>query len=366
MSKEIALALSGGGVRAMAFHLGVLRFLADNAALERVTNLSTVSGGSLLIGLLFSRNKMRWPTSTEFLSQTHFEVKNVLLSTDIQAGTIGRLVFRPVLWRYVTSRPNIVALAIYEDWRIRSTLSDLPLSPRWSINCTTAETGRRFRFKDGRLGDYETGYADCTRFPLASAMAVSAAFPVGFGPFRLRASRLKWKKQLFWNSSVEQSIDAPYQSLHLYDGGVYDNLGLEPFFDTGGRKPKKGIPPRIIVSDAGAPLTRGFGLGAFNPLRMKRLMDVMMDQNRALRVRTFVNYVAETKQGAYIGIQRTANLRTLLTKPCSTDRWLTEEEAAYVSAYSTSLNVLEESDFTVIEAHGYQTAQLTEIGFPFL
>lgn len=366
MSKEIALALSGGGVRAMAFHLGVLRFLADNGALEKVTDLSTVSGGSLLTGLLFSKNKMCWPTSAEFLSRTHAEIKNVLLSTDIQAGTIGRLLFRPVLWRYVTSRPNIVALAIYEDWRIRGKLSDLPLSPRWSINCTTAETGRRFRFKDGRLGDYETGYADCTRFPLASAMAVSAAFPVGFGPFRLRASRLKWRKRLFWNSSVEQSIDPPYKALHLYDGGVYDNLGLEPFFDSGRREPKDGVPPRIVVSDAGAPLTRGFGLGSFNPLRMKRLMDVMMDQNRALRVRSFVSHVIDTKQGAYIGIQRTPNLRALLTEPCPNGRWLTGEEAAYVEAYSTSLNVLEESDFAVIEAHGYQTAQLTEIGFPFL
>ncbi len=177
---------------------------------------------------------------------------------------------------------------------------------------------------------------------------------------------MKWTKQLAWNSPAERPIESPYQTLHLYDGGVYDNLGLEPFFDAGGRRPKDGVPPRIIVSDAGAPLSRGFGLGALNPLRMKRLMDVMMDQNRALRVRGFVSYVAETKQGAYIGIQRSANLRALLTKLCPCERWLTEEEAAYVTAYSTSLNALPESDFAVIEAHGYQTAQLTEIGFPFL
>ncbi len=156
----------------MAFHLGVLRFLAESGALERVTDLSTVSGGSLLTGLLFSRNAMRWPTSAEFLSRTHAEIKKVLLNSDIQAGAIGRLLFRPTLWRYVTSRPNIVALAMYEDWRIRGKLSDLPLAPRWSINCTTAETGRRFRFKDGRLGDYDKGYSDFTIFTLAYAMAV--------------------------------------------------------------------------------------------------------------------------------------------------------------------------------------------------
>lgn len=366
MSKDLALALSGGGVRAMAFHLGVLRLLAENGALERVRELSTVSGGSLLTGLIFSKNGMRWPTSTEFLTKTHGEIRSILLNTDIQAGAIGRLLFRPTLWRYFTSRPNIVALTIYEDWRIRGKLQDLPRSPRWAINCTTAETGRRFRFKGGRLGDYETGYADCSRFPLASAMAVSAAFPVGLGPFRLQASRLKWAKALGWNSGDERAIELPYRSLHLYDGGVYDNLGLESLFDAGKLQPKAGVTPHIIVSDAGAPLSRGFGLNALNPFRMKRLMDVMMDQNRALRVRGFVSYVTKTKQGAYIGIQRTANVRSFLQNPCPSGTWLTEEEATYATTYSTSLHALSESDFNIIEAHGYQTAHLTEMGFPFL
>lgn len=43
----------------------------------------------------------------------------------------------------------------------------------------------------------------------------------------------------------------------LYDGGVYDNLGLEPFFDAG-----RGVPKNageiIVVSDAGAPLKPPF------------------------------------------------------------------------------------------------------------
>jgi len=149
---------------------------------------------------------------------------------------------------------------MYEDWRIRAKLGDLPAFPRWSINCTTAETGRRFRFKGGYLGDYETGYADCTRFPLASAMAVSAAFPVGLGPFQLRATRLKWKKRITWNSSSEHVIKPQYKMLHLYDGGVYDNLGLEPLFDASTLQPKIGVPSRLIVSDAGSPLSRGFGI----------------------------------------------------------------------------------------------------------
>jgi NTE family protein len=50
---KIALALSGGGARAMAFHLGCLRALHDLGILDRVRVLSTVSGGSV-IGALYA------------------------------------------------------------------------------------------------------------------------------------------------------------------------------------------------------------------------------------------------------------------------------------------------------------------------
>jgi patatin-like phospholipase len=47
---KIGLALSGGGIRAAVFHLGVLRRLAAENLLEAVSSLSTVSGGSLNSG----------------------------------------------------------------------------------------------------------------------------------------------------------------------------------------------------------------------------------------------------------------------------------------------------------------------------
>lgn len=47
----IGLALSGGGSRAMAFHLGCLRTLHDRGILERAGVISAVSGGSLITAL---------------------------------------------------------------------------------------------------------------------------------------------------------------------------------------------------------------------------------------------------------------------------------------------------------------------------
>ena len=70
-------------------------------------------------------------------------------------------------------------------------LADLPEVPVWSINGTTAETGRRFRFKRTAVGDYELGYAEAAKFKVADTMAISAAFPGLIGPFVIQNSRLR-------------------------------------------------------------------------------------------------------------------------------------------------------------------------------
>src|SRR5258708_37620447 len=51
MERDIGLALSGGGSRAAAFHLGCLRALHDRGLLPRVQVISGVSGGALLAAL---------------------------------------------------------------------------------------------------------------------------------------------------------------------------------------------------------------------------------------------------------------------------------------------------------------------------
>src|SRR5688572_20200187 len=47
-----ALCLSGGGFRAALFHLGALRRLNELGVLPRVTMITSVSGGSILNGIL--------------------------------------------------------------------------------------------------------------------------------------------------------------------------------------------------------------------------------------------------------------------------------------------------------------------------
>ncbi|HBQ58625.1 MAG TPA: hypothetical protein DD671_03110, partial [Balneolaceae bacterium] len=49
--KTLGLALSGGGSRAIAFHLGCFRALDDLGYLDKIDHISSVSGGSLFSAL---------------------------------------------------------------------------------------------------------------------------------------------------------------------------------------------------------------------------------------------------------------------------------------------------------------------------
>ena len=88
---KIALALSGGGFRATVFHLGVLARLAESEQLENVTFLSTVSGGSLCVGLVYAKNNLRWPTSEEYTINVLPEVRRILTTFDLQKSLIFRV-----------------------------------------------------------------------------------------------------------------------------------------------------------------------------------------------------------------------------------------------------------------------------------
>ena len=43
---NIGIALSGGGIRATIFHLGLFRWLAEHEMLEEIKSISSVSGAS--------------------------------------------------------------------------------------------------------------------------------------------------------------------------------------------------------------------------------------------------------------------------------------------------------------------------------
>lgn len=342
MSK-INLALSGGGIRAMAFHLGVMRFLAENGLMEKVGRISSVSGGSLITGLVLKENAMRWPDSATFLATVYPALERKLCAKSLIKEMLLRLI-RPENYKYLLYRANILARTLEQDWGITEMLGELPETPETSFEGTTAENGKRFRFKRDTFGDYDLGYADSARFPLAEALAVSAAFPGGIGAFELDTRNYEWIKAETWENAAEKTpVSCPYPTLHLYDGGVYDNLGLEPFFDAGTGRPKD-EDSFLLASDAGSPFSRGFSYTAWNPLRLKRILDITMEQCRSLRVRSILGYFSAHKgSGTYVWINEK-------TDP--------EHENMRIAAagFATTLCKLRPEDFSNIAGYGYLAA----------
>ena len=356
----------------MAFHCGVLHWLAECGRLSNISHISSVSGGSLFTGLVFRFGNWEWPSDETYCVDIQPKIRALLTQSNLQNVALWRLL-RPNNWRYLLSRANVLSETIAHHWGIVASLRDLPAKPVWSVNGTTAENGKRFRFKRTECGDYEIGYADAARFKVSDAMAVSAAFPIEIGPFVVQTSDFVWRKRKLWNDPPESATEVtpPFPRLHLYDGGIYDNLGMEPLFEIGSRSFKGDI-NSIVVSDAGAPLARIPPGWALNPSRVRRIADIVMEQTRALRLRVLVDFLqSHPGNGMYLQLGAHAQDRiekyrmhnTEVAAALLKESWLDLEEVNLAAAEPTSLTRLTIEAFDRLERHGYETARWNSMLF---
>jgi NTE family protein len=325
-NRLIGLALSGGGIRATVFHLGVLKYLAEAGLFERIVSISSVSGASLCIGLLFAVNDNKWCGGDEFLSRILPQARETILSHDIQNSALRRLPVTPVYWNH---KVQIIADMLEKKWGINGTLQDLPRFPYWEINCTTYETGRSFRIRRDYMGDFALGYTQKPDLPISHMVAASAGFPVLIGPYILKTKNTRWTKDKHGNHEVQV---APEYT--LWDGGVYDNLGLEALYKIG-----RGLDSEIdflIVSDASPPINYQKRKGSMSFTNMKRLLDIAMFQVGALRQRDFLAYAVKEGDGMYIRIG-----------DCD---------------YPTTLKTPTEKDFDILLERGYEAAKKAKSG----
>lgn len=371
--QKIGLVLSGGGIRAVLFHAGVLRWMAENSLIENVEHISSVSGGSLFVGLVYHFSNYKWPSSDQYLNSVLPQLKFLMVKKSLQKDSMKRLISKLKNWKFCLSRANIVSQSIERLWEVNATMGCLPQKPIWSINGTTAEDGRRFRIKGTQIGNYEIGYAEAPDLQLASAMAVSIAFPGAIGPLVINTNNYNWFKRNTWDTSEPPKPVIPkFKKLHLYDGGIYDNLGIEPFFD-GGRQNIKAIDPainNIILSDAGAPFTHEKIPSTINPSRFKRISNIAQDQIRSLRVRSFVNFIQNNpEKGMYLQIGSDPLKKIKQFKPQIFEEaqkqfsWLDNHSVNKAALHKTHLDKVDESDFSLLDRHGYETALWNNLAF---
>ncbi len=365
-SPNFGLALSGGGVRAAVFHLGVLRCLADHGAMEHVSHLSTVSGGSLITAAVMMASAMRWPSSTEYRDSVYPRLRELLTTRDLFSlkalGTRG--VLRHNL-KLLSRRAEILVDLLQLQWNINASLSDLPETPVWWINATSFESGKNWRFSKREMGDWRFGRHYAPPFSLAQAVAASAAVPYAIGALRFALPRSGWYATDPATRKPLNAIEPPADAIHLWDGGAYENLGLEPLY-----KPAQGLLGCnfLICSDASGPLstTPAHHLRTlFNGrLASPRLFDIASDQIRALRSRMFVGSIGRGEiQGALLRMGNTA--RSLDVKSGRTgvesryDDFLSDADVAVAASHPTDLNALSIEAFDRLARHGYEVADHT-------
>lgn len=352
---KIALAFSGGGVRATVFHLGVLARLARQDLMGDVKIVSSVSGGSLAAGLVFAATGYRWPTSEQYLHDVVPQCLSILTSRDVQRTYVLKSLLRP--WRLVSGRASVLGDALESDWGIMGALADLPDTPQWIINATCYQTGKNWRFQRDLMGDYQTKYITDPDFRLSQALAASAAVPGLIGPLRIRSRRYQWSE---YRGDDWQPISPKYKHLHLWDGGVYDNLGVESLF-----KPSEGLREGtdfLIVCDASRPLARESRQSRWRPGYLKasmRLVDVATDQVRSLRARMLIEHFKQNPgTGTYLRLGLTSK-KTYARRPMEGTPALTDREVQLVSQLETTLRRLTHREFGLLFRHGFEVADAT-------
>lgn len=289
----MGLCLSGGGYRAMVFHLGALWRLYEARLLDTTKRISSVSGGSITAGVLGLKwRKLSFDPARilhDFVPEVVVPVRR-LASETIDAESI---ILGIVLPGRVSDR---VAAAYDEHLFGGATLQDLPDEPRFVINATNVQSGAIWRFMKPYMRDYRVGEVLSPTVPLARAVAASSAFPPVLSPVEMRLD-----PATFTANSGQDLQRPPYTTkVILTDGGVYDNLGLETVWKRY---------RAVLVSDGG---------GQFQPQEEPksdwaqhsyRVLDLIDSQVRALRKRQVMASLqadqadAIHRKGAYWGIR---------------------------------------------------------------
>jgi NTE family protein len=358
----IALCLSGGGFRAVLYHLGALTRLNELGILSQVDTVSCVSGGSI-VGAVLADRLRPWPMSGASIPATewHDLVVEPLVSftgRDLRTGPILRRL-RPSNW----FRPSAGVLGLADHYcrdLTRLNVVDLPDRPRFVFSSTDLVFGVDFLFERGRMGSYQSGfYVDVPKdWTVARAVAASSCFPPIFNPLRVGLPASGYRGGMR-NSGRDQSRGSKVAGIELSDGGVYDNLGLEPVWKDC---------QTLLVSDGGAPFSvttdRGF------VWRLKRYADIASEAAGALRKRWLVSgYIAGTFEGAYWGINSAAAHYRAGAPGYSED--LVRRRIANIR---TDLDVFSSAEGAVLQNHGYALADaavdvhlshIPKIGAPF-
>ncbi len=304
----IGLCLSGGGYRAMLFHVGSLWRLYDAGLLKEAKRISSVSGGSItaaLLGLKWSRLAFGPAAPGDFIRHVVEPIRGLADRTLDVAGVLSGIILPG------SSIADRVARAYEEHLYGDATLQDLPDAPRFVINATSVQSGALWRFSKPYMGDYRVGLVKSPTVKLATAVAASAAFPPVLSPLTLDLDPSAFDPTTDGGLQREPYTDEAV----LSDGGVYDNLGLETVWKNYGT---------VLVGDGGGKMSPEPDPETDWVRHAARVLDIIDNQVRSLRKRQLIaSYIEGEREGAYWGIRTNiADYGLADPLPCPFDRTL--------------------------------------------
>lgn len=228
----IGLALSGGGSRAMAFHLGCLRALNDLGILDKVNVISTISGGSVIgayyaytpeksfdefdrdvVGILkdgFTKSILKeLAKPTNFIPCLYYSTMARLLKPFLTTQAYQRYCKRSF------SRTDVLKKVLEKNLFSGMTMdSNRRNNIDVVVGACELRTGTAFRFGNENSGGWLLGEIINENIDLAFAVTASAAYPVF-----LPALDMTW--------AFKKNTKKKTAHVLLTDGGVYDNLGIQ-------------------------------------------------------------------------------------------------------------------------------------------
>lgn len=288
----IGLALSGGGYRAVLFHIGSVMRLNDARILGKLSRVSSVSGGSIAAGVLavgWDRLAFGADGRCDNLPAVFVDPLRKFCGKTLDAWAVIGGALNP----FKTAADEVME-AYRDQLGMGVRLADLPAAgPRFVFNATNYATGSSFRFSRPYCGDHRIGLIPRAKvkFDVALAVACSSAFPPVLSPVKIDVDPADFDR----TDGADLYDQAGFRRrLLLADGGVYDNMGLETVW---------GRYETVFVSDAGKPFEFDAAVATAAPQQILRVMDIGLTQALALRRRMLVlQYELKQASGAFWAI----------------------------------------------------------------
>lgn len=300
--KKIGLALSGGGYRAAAYHIGTLRALRKLGILDKVDVISSISGGSI-IAAYYALHKDEFENLDNFAPNFKRKLQDgpfcIVLIALLTYIFLLSLIACGLVWLW-HCECVLMCIKIYSTLIItfiegylllnhnkyfcsskmveryynkfffeNKTLKDLPDTPLIAINATEVTQNQLMTFSKLKVAcgsNYPQGIILPDEIPVSLAVMASSAYPL-FSPVTISAE---------YFADMKKDVEEPV----LIDGGIYDNQGLHKL---GERKSAYGT-DFSIVSNAGNAELNDEGMGNVITLLYK-VMELLMNRIEKMQMR---------------------------------------------------------------------------------